>query len=950
MIKTAYGLAGLGKFALCSAIALAPCILSGQNSPTLTIRNNHDIPFAGAIEVAAGLPDGNYRQGNSIARVTGGVARAYLSLKAKDSVRLRRVSDDAPVVAHGAFAVSPGPSAITLRWNGVEIGRLELGLAFSSGATGSVEDAVRSFQPLAIAWTTDSDGVLRGITRGDGYEIRFSAISFGGGTLDLKSRVTRTGPTGGTAYLALIRRLTTARVSDERLRFNGREFSGGDSPTLWDRDFWYTRGVDWSRWRSGRLSFLSVNGFTPAPTTLRDSVWAVGSHFYVWEKTRQRGDTMYLVSEIAGPNPDQAKSGYMGVTPYAAFPQGDTVSLKSRIAVSASPDKGWEESQLRVFAGYRASTGTGSNVSVDLGVKSVVFGTSYFPYSTLAENFDYYRTPGLSSENFWPVSTVMWAGWRNYVPRMRTDLHIIRAMGFEVVRLHHLELLTGMERNEALAFLDFFIGQTRELGMHVMIDTEGPPDWVRTLASRYRGTVTRFELENENLIPGIRPSQPDRWRALYAAAKSGAPGAQVFLTGAGNNGMFERLRSLGVPFDRVGLHAYKHGPQWKEAYSSHVLGSSGYATDIGKPMTLGEFNWKDLTRMPPEMRVGEVATIYETVLAPRAIPEFFEFQFQESLTFNPSVAGSNSRHYETLALDRRPKPEAAVLMRAIREYGRPDAAVSRLPVSIGETQFSGDQATASFTVTNRTSHTVRLRLRAVAYDGLMSTLLSPGTATLRPGSSLSGRIGLALLGDMRVGTYHHFLDVSFDGKHSYGWGVASKRGAPEFGPTVLGDRVFYPQGAEVVGRADWSRSLTVAFGATASVLELESAYQLATTLQSATGRAVRISSVADIPDSISKNGLVILVGTPASNSLISAADISRAVSARPGTGIITLGESNGVQVLMLSGENPKAVQAAVVELELRYWPGAKDATMRITGMEKGAALGHRAGGAAVDPP
>jgi hypothetical protein len=39
-----------------------------------------------------------------------------------------------------------------------------------------------------------------------------------------------------------------------------------------------------------------------------------------------------------------------------------------------------------------------------------------------------------------------------------------------------------------------------------------------------------------------------------------------------------------------------------------------------------------------------------------------------------------------------------------------------------------------------------------------------------------------------------------------------------------------------------------------------------------------------------------------------------------------------------------------VELELRYWPNAKDAALRIAGMEKGAALGNRRSGSSVDLP
>jgi hypothetical protein len=111
-----------------------------------------------------------------------------------------------------------------------------------------------------------------------------------------------------------------------------------------------------------------------------------------------------------------------------------------------------------------------------------------------------------------------------------------------------------------------------------------------------------------------------------------------------------------------------------------------------------------------------------------------------------------------------------------------------------------------------------------------------------------------------------------------------------------------------------------------------------------------VSSVADLPDSIVRRGLVILVGTPSTNSMIPAVKLPGVAGSRPGAGLIWLNSANGRSSLVLGGPDAKASQAAVAELILRFWPNAKDATMRITGMEAGAALGHRAGGEAVDPP
>ena len=930
----------------------AASVSGAQQTRALIVRNNHEMPYSGAIEMPVDLPDATYSAGATSAVVTKGIMRAVVSLEPRSEIRLTRaeVSKTTRPLNNGGFTVRPQAGRLSLQRGASIIGQIEIGLVVIPQATGTVDSVATHFTPLAIPWSSNGN-VMSGKVNADGYTVEVSATPAREGAVDVRARVIRMSAVTGPAYVALVRRVTTPGARDARSRFNGREIPGGDSPETWDRDFWYTHGVDWTSWRAGGLSLLSVNGFSPVPTIRRGGAWVEGSHFYVWERTRQRGDTMYLVSEIAGPNVEQVKSSYMPVTPYAAMTQGDTVSLKSRLAVNAAPRGDWAESQLRGFAGYRTTERRGGDVLVSIGVPSVTFGTSYFPYSTLAENFDYYRTPGMTSEGFWPMSPVMWAQWRKWIPRMRTDLNIVRAMGFESVRLHHLELLQTMERDAAFEFLDFFTGEARQLRLQIFIDTGGPADWVTALLSRYRSIVNRVELENEILIASIKPSDPARWSSLYNAAKAAAPDAHVFLTSAGNHGKFDRIRAMGVPFDRVGLHLYKHGPQWKESFSSHVLGSAGYASDIGKPITIGEFNWKDLTRLSPEVRRGEFARIYEMVLASRQIPEVQQFQFHETLTFNPAIAGSASRHYEPLSLDRRPKPEAFELMRLIREHGPNEASVRELSIVADEAAIAGDRGSANFTITNRTNRVLSLALEAVAFDGVRSRLSSPATVTLRPNSATHARVELELTDEKRIGTYHHFLRVAYAGKNALGWGVAAKSGAPHFSASsVLGDKVHYPQGAATVSEIDWRRPLAVAFGANASVLELESAYQLAHTLQSATGKRVRLSAVADLPDSLLRSATLILVGTAASNSLVASAGVPSDARSTPGVGIIWLKHERERDLLVLTGFDAKAVQAAVVDFELRYWQNAKDAAIRITGMERGAALGNRAGGATVDPP
>ena len=148
---------------------------------------------------------------------------------------------------------------------------------------------------------------------------------------------------------------------------------------------------------------------------------------------------------------------------------------------------------------------------------------------------------------------------------MRNEMQISGAMGFDVVRQHNLEMIQTMPRAEAHELLDFYDEEASAMDMKLMIDTEGPAEWVRTVVGRYKDQVIRVELENEVLIPGITPAEPARWKSLYAAAKAAAPTADVFFTGAGHNTMFNRLTALGVPFHPVALHCYKPGPPWDGA-------------------------------------------------------------------------------------------------------------------------------------------------------------------------------------------------------------------------------------------------------------------------------------------------------------------------------------------------------------------------------------------------
>src|SRR5205814_924976 len=162
---------------------------------------------------------------------------------------------------------------------------------------------------------------------------------------------------------------------------------------------------------------------------------------------------------------------------------------------------------------------------VQFGVPYTKFGTAYFPYSTLGENFGRLHMPGMSQEGYWPLAADTVKQWNLFADDIRRDLRIAKAMGFESIRLHHLEMLEPLDR----------------------------------------------------------------------------------------------LRRLGVKFDRVGEHAYQDSLDAIPSGRDFALAASDYGTEIGKPPVITEWNWRGLTRLTPEARAKVYPPIFENVLATRCM-------------------------------------------------------------------------------------------------------------------------------------------------------------------------------------------------------------------------------------------------------------------------------------------------------------------------------------------
>jgi hypothetical protein len=291
----------------------------------------------------------------------------------------------------------------------------------------------------------------------------------------------------------------------------------------------------------------------------------------------------------------------------------------------------------------------------------------------------------------------------------------------------------------------------------------------------------------------------------------------------------------------VGLHNYKHGAGYEESHSSIATAVGGYGSDLGKAPVLGEFNWKQFTDYSPEARTEKFIKVYGEMLKPRAIPEFFEFHWQETMSVNPFICRQGIRHYETIYLDRTPKPEGIELMKFIRKYAKNDASVRALPITVDQTKFEDGRAKARFTIENRTGKQVTVQLSAECFGDISCRLVSDAKLAIAPGAKASGTMEVELKPEAKFGTYHFFVRADYAGKIAYGWGIARNQGAPQFDQNpVLADLVDYPQGTSVVEKIDWSKPTCVAFGTGAPIIDTEMAYMVYNTLQSATGRSMRL--------------------------------------------------------------------------------------------------------------
>jgi hypothetical protein len=245
------------------------------------------------------------------------------------------------------------------------------------------------------------------------------------------------------------------------------------------------------------------------------------------------------------------------------------------------------------------------------------------------------------------------------------------------------------------------------------------------------------------------------------------------------------------------------------------------------------------------------------------------------------------------------------MVKLIQKYSDPNAPTRKLRADYAHVQLKDGKGTARIPLANQTDKA--LKLMAIVESSAHVKATAPATIELKPGESRDAdlKIELAKGKDALPGFYHVF--VRFEGDDNfvrYAWADARHAGAPTIDRTTS-DKVAYSGDAL---QFDLNRPIAVVYPVEATVMELEAAWVIYQTLESATGRVVDIFQANDLPTGV-KN--IIWVGKGRADTPSIARDGDR---------------------LIVSGKTQEDVTAAAMDFTLRYWKTAKDSGASKVGL------------------
>lgn len=871
------------------------------------------------------------------------------------------------------FILDPTENGVKLKFANAALGQLSWQILYRDSKPEELkgerfstkDDFAPSFQPASITFEKMSDGAVfdiwRGIADEHGLWLTIELRAFHDGFLDITSELKNVSAQKmENVYAAVLMRWQQPQETKRTACYDNRisvmsekdwtNFRVGES-----RNWYVQRGVDWLKTNfTGNVSVAWLNDFSESFTVHQDATdkhparWVGANIPQIGFEAQTKNADVFILTEIARSN---LKSYAERLEDNRLMPRGQSVSYVSRLVFNKEPQT--DEQTDNAFVAYTSyaeqklqkparskGTTTQNTIKYSIGVPYTRFGTNYFPYSTLGENFDIKKLPGMDRDSYWPLAADTVNKWQLFADDIRRDLRIAKTLGFELIRLHHLELISGIEKKKRFEYLDFLFGELRELKFKGLIDARISAEDTAELVKRYRDVIDGVEIDNEVLIFGINDDAPDYWKKIYSAVKSVAPEIPVHLTAHTNTGAFDRLHKLGVPFDKVGQHAYADGLDSQANMRGFALAAASYGRRIGKEPIITEWNWRFLTRMTEEDRAKVYAPIFENVLKTRSMPTMYQFQFNENLAMSPAVL-KGIRHYEQIWLSRRSKPEAFVMSDLIKKYAAPTHPNRLIDVEHVVTELhKNGKGTAEFKITNTSKRDVNLKISAESPANLQAKLQNDAALNLKPNESRTINIDLqALPTDNSPGPlpgfYHLFLRI--EGANEllrYGWAEARLAGVPQIDATTKA-KVIY---GENTFSFDLNRPLAVVYGDKAPIQDVETTYAVVNALESASGRPVKIYELKDLPKD-ERNALV-LVGTAKTNQLIKQVASNIPANLATAKQFVTRVSDSKNDWLILSGADNLEAERAAMDWTIRFWKYAKDSAARRIGLiEKDLPLG-----------
>lgn len=943
--------------------------INAQNAGVENVRITNNQPFAVRmpIRLRGTNLSGKTQLNKQAIQADGADAVFVADLPASASKDFRLQNGSSGKSSPKTFVLNPTENGVSLNFAGAEYGRLSWQILYRDSRPEELKgepystktDFSKDFQALPFNFAKISTGavfdVWRGSTESNGLQLTIEMRQFHDGFLDINSELKNVNAARTeNVYAAIVTRWQQPSGANRSVSYDYRirnltendytNFRVGES-----RNWYVQRGVDWLKTNfAGNNSVAWMNEFSQSFTVHQNARGKRPARFVganipqIGHEAQTNGNDVYLLTEIARSN---LRSYAERLEDNRLMERGESANFSSRLAFSktAMTDEQVDNAFV-AYASYAEQKQTRDKIEYEIGVPYTRFGTNYFPYSTLGENFDIKKLPGMDRDAYWAFAADTVNKWQLFADDIRRDLRIAKALGFELIRLHHLELIQGVDKAKQVEYLDFFFGEMRKLKLKALIDARISAADTAELVKRYRDVIDGVEVDNEVLIFGINDDAPAYWKRVYDAVKEVAPEIPVHLTAHTNTGAFDRLQKLGVPFDKIGQHAYTDGLDSMPNTRGFSLAAASYGRRVGKPPIITEWNWRFLTRLTPEDRAKVYAPIFENVLKTRSMPVMYQFQFNETLAMNPKAL-KGIRHYEQIWLSRRPKPEAFVLSGLINKYGAPTHPNKLLNVEYSVVELDRNwQGTAQFVVTNTSGKNLNLEASIEFPANIKASFQNAKDNNLRlkPNASTTVNVTLQALSTDNSpaplpGFYHVFLRLEGDDGDllRYGWTETRLAGAPKMDANEKTNVVY----GEKVFDFDLNRPLAVVYGDKSPIQDVETASVLVNTIESATGRPVKIYELKDLPKN--ERAALILVGTAKTNQLIAAVNSKIPANIRNAKQFAARsGENTGEDWLVFSGADPLEAERAAMDWTIRFWRYAKDSAARRVGLvEKELPLG-----------